>query len=160
MEPQPTTLDLVVQTNPDGTPFFETIFVEQLAANRYRVRVSPGLLQGLAAGDELALTPEEAPGFRVLQRAGNVSVQFFWKGDLAGCAQELTPRVVALGGWLDAQATGLLVFTFPLAVGFPAIERLLGAAEQQYPGCAWMYGNVYDPIDGETPLNWWLPAEP
>jgi hypothetical protein len=25
-----------------------------------------------------------------------------------------------------------------------------------YPNTIWYYGNVYDPEDGETPLEWWL----
>jgi len=160
MDADATTLNLVVQTQADGTPFYEAVLVEELGDQRYLVRASPGLLQGFAAGDEIALAPEDPSGFRVLRRGGNVGVQFFWSGALDACAQELTPAVQALGGWWDGEALGLLVFTFPLAVGFPAIERLLEEAEQRYPGCQWMYSNVYDPVDGETPLNWWLLDSP
>src|SRR5262245_10916656 len=110
-----TTLNLLVQIQPDGTPFYESVLVEELSDQRYRVRASPGLLQGFAAGDEIALAPEEPLGFRVLRRGGNVGVQFFWSGNLDACVAQLTPQVQALGGWWDGEAPGLLVFTFPLA---------------------------------------------
>ena len=41
-----------------------------------------------------------------------------------------------------------------------ASAYLLDHAKREFVGrdgqSAWMYGNVYDPADGETPLNWWL----
>jgi hypothetical protein len=150
-----TTLNLVAQTNPDGTPFYESVLAEELGENRYRVLASPGLLEGFAGGDEIELAPEEPLGFRVIRRGGNVCVQFYWKGDLKACARDLGARAAALGGRIDGEADGLLVFTIPVAAGFPAIERIFYDAEKRYAGSSWMYGNVYDPADGETPLNWW-----
>jgi hypothetical protein len=38
-------------------------------------------------------------------------------------------------------------------VGHPAL-RTLGEMMEQFPGSEWYYGNVYDPRDGVTPLNW------
>ena len=72
-----TTINLVVGTNRDGRPFYESILVDVLGENRYRVAASPGLAQGMAAGDEIELTPDERLGYRILKRGGNVSVQFF-----------------------------------------------------------------------------------
>jgi hypothetical protein len=86
------TINLAVDTNPDGSPFYESILVEVLGENRYRVAASPGLAEGMAAGDEIELAPDEALGYRLLKRGGNISVQFFWDaGDIKQCLRE-TPR--------------------------------------------------------------------
>lgn len=154
-----TAVNLVARINPDGSPFYESVRVEDLGEKRYRVLASPGLLEGFAGGDEIELTPgEEPPGFRVTKRGGNVCVQFYYKGDLKSCARDLGAKAAALSGRIDGEAPGLLVFTIPAAAGFPAIERIFYGAERQYPGSRWMYGNVYDPADGKTPLNWWMKA--
>jgi hypothetical protein len=152
---KPTTINLVAATNPDGTPFYESVLVERLGPEQYRVLASPGLLEGLAADDEIELAPEESRGFRITKRGGNVCVQFFWGDDAGGPWQELERQVAALGGRLDGQTPGLLVFTIPVSTGFPAIESIFYGAENRYAGCRWMYGNVYDPADDTTQLNWW-----
>jgi len=150
------TINLAVDSNPDGSPFYESILVDVLGENRYRVVASPGLAEGMAAGDEIALAPEEPLGYRVLKRGGNISVQFYCKEDLNKCKRDMEPKARAIGGRLDGESPGLLVFTLPAVAGFPAIEKIFYDAQKQYPGCRWMYGNVYDPADGETPLNWWV----
>jgi Domain of unknown function (DUF4265) len=152
---QQTTINLVADTNPDGTPFYESVLVELVGPGRYLVLASPGLLAGFAAGDEIEVAPDERYGHRVIRRGGNVCVQFFKGGDEGRTWGELESQVAALGGRLDGETPGLLVFTIPVAAGFPAIERIFYAAEKRYAGCEWMYGNVYDPADGVTPLNWW-----
>ncbi len=154
---KPTTVNLVVETNPDGIPFYESVLVELIGPRRYLVLASPGLLEGFAAGDEIELTPEQGSGYRVTKRGGNVCVQFFWNADES--RPWLEPQVAALGGRLDGQTPGLLVFTIPVTAGFPAIESIFYEADKRYPGCRWMYGNVYDPADGITQLNWWLQSE-
>jgi uncharacterized protein DUF4265 len=151
---KPTTVNLVAATNPDGTPFYESVLVEHIGPQRYLVLASPGLLEGFAAGDEIELVPEQGSGYRVTKRGGNVCVQFFWNSDES--RPWLEPRVAALGGRLDGQTPGILVFTIPVTAGFPAIESIFYEADKRYPGCKWMYGNVYDPADGVTQLNWWL----
>jgi hypothetical protein len=156
---KPTTIDLVASTNPDGTRFYESVLVERIGPGRYRVLASPGLLEGFAAGDEIELAPEQSSGHRVTKRGGNVCVQFFWGDDASRPWEELERQVATLGGRLDGQTPGLLVFTIPIAAGFPAIESVFYEAEKRYPGCRWVYGNVYDPADGVTPLEWWLQGE-
>ena len=152
----PTTIDLFVEYRKDGTPFNEQVLVDQISENRYRVLASPGLLAGLAAGDEFELIPERpVPEFRVLRRGGNLSVQFFLPKPLArDCERFLLDRLRPLGGRLDGKDTTLLVWTVPISAGFSAIEQPLYEAEKLFPGSEWMYGNVYDK-DGKTPLNWW-----
>ena len=154
------TVELVADTNPDGSPFYESVLVEELEGNRFLVLASPGLLEGFAAGDEIELAPQDPRGFRVTRRGGNICVQFFWDGDLRDCAKDLEARAAELGGRLDGEGATLLVFTIPVAAGFPAIERIFYDAEKRYKGCTWMYSNVYDPADGKTQLNWWAEGSP
>ena len=62
-----------------------------------------------------------------------------------------------IGGYLDGESHpggSVLVFTIPVSVGFPAIERVMADVIKQYPESEWYYGNVYAE-DGITPLNWW-----
>jgi hypothetical protein len=66
----------------------------------------------------------------------------------------LAPRIGALGGWLDGRAPNLTVFTIPVSVGFPEVERVLNDFVGQHSGTEWYFANVYDE-DGVTPLNWW-----
>jgi len=151
------TINLEVDKNPDGSPFYESILVDVLGENRYRVAASPGLAEGMAAGDEIELAPDEPLGYRILKRGGNVSIQFFWHdGDIKQCLRELEPKAKAIGGRVDGETPGLLTFTRPVAAGFPAIENIFKDSKTRYPGSSWMYGNVYDPADGKTPLNWWV----
>ena len=150
------TIELAVGKNRDGSPFIESILVDVLGENRYRVVASPGLAEGMAAGDEIELAPDEPLGYRILKRGGNISVQFLWhEGDIKQCLRDMEPKAEAIGGRIDGETERLLVFTIPASAGFPAIEKIFLDAKKQYPGCVWMYGNVYDPADGKTPLNWW-----
>lgn len=156
----PDTINLAVDTNPDGSPFYESILVDVLGENHYRVVASPGLAEGIAAGDEIELAPEERLGYRHLKRGGNISIQFFWHdGDIKQALREMEPKAKALGGRIDGETPGLLVFTIPVRASFPAIEKIFYDAEKRYPGSHWMYGNVYDPADGKTPLNWWVTSK-
>ena len=49
----------------------------------------------------------------------------------------------------------MLVHTIPLSAGFDAGAAAFDDAVHRHPGSARLYGNVYDPSDGVTPLNWW-----
>src|SRR5258705_5094655 len=96
MSQNQTSVNLLVMTNPDGSPFFESVLVEELGEKRYRVLATPGLLEGFAAGDEIELAPEESHGFRVTKRGGNIGVQFFWTCDQNCCEEALELQVRAL----------------------------------------------------------------
>lgn len=150
------TLQLEVQKNPDGSPFFEEVAVEALGERRYRLLKSPGLVPGLAAGDEIELTPDGERDHLVLRRAGNVAVQFFSRHDLDACLGFLAPHIERLGGRLDGRSNLLLVFTIPVSAGFANIEEVFKLAVERLPQSDWMFGNVYDVADGKTPLNWWV----
>jgi hypothetical protein len=87
---------------------------------------------GSTVTEEVRVAPLGEGRFRVLQSPGLVL------GIAAGDAIEL----------LDG-------LTIDVAAGFPALEARLNALVAQFPGCEWYYGNVHDPDDGVTPLNWW-----
>ena len=75
---------------------------------------------------------------------------------LAPLAEGLVRRVAELGGVLDGQIERGMVFTIPIAAGFPAIESVFNEFVSSHPGTEWLFSNVYDPRDGVTPLNWWV----
>ena len=97
----------------------------------------------MAAGDEIELAPDEPLGYRILNRGGNISVQFFYHdGDIKQCLREMEPKAEAICGRIDGETPGLLVFTLPAAAGFPAIEKIFYDAKksiQAVLGCTAMF---------------------
>lgn len=143
--------------HPEGhAPVFEEVPV-QLTGEEGLVFVlnSPVLLENMAAGDVIRVLDDGR--FEPIQRGGNVCIQWFRsKPRVTAVEARLTSSVEALGGRLDAEHPGVLVYTIPLRrVGFGAIEAAFNEAVQASPDAGWMFGNVYDPDSGE-PLNWWL----
>jgi hypothetical protein len=61
----------------------------------------------------------------------------------------------SLGGVVDGNIERGAVLTIPVATGFSKIEAALSELCQSHSGLEWIYGNVYDPADGKTPLRWW-----
>ncbi len=162
--PNETTVNVIAILH-DGRRIPENLLVEAVRENTFRLLHSPGLVQGLAAGDQFQLAPQEPFGYRLLKRGGNVCLQVFVEADkVAEMRTTLTPLAQEIGGRLDGDAAfaalANLVFTIPVTAGFPAIEALMARAKSISPSCEWFYGNVYDPNDGVTPLNWWCAAPP
>lgn len=137
-----------------GQPLTEPVHAESLGDGMYRLLYTPGLVQGIAAGDEFSLVGDEG-AFRVRRRGGNLAVQLYSKQPVASFRTELAALVASLGGWLDGAIEKGLVFTIPVTVGFSAVEKLFDTWVAEHPGWEWYYGNVYDPVDGITPLGWW-----
>lgn len=135
-----TTQPVPAQALPDGT---------------FLILFSPGLVQGVAAGDVIRLSTREPGGFDVVRRGGNLSLQLFDPTQIRPVVEWLLPRLKPLSGRLDGSVQRGAVFTLPVAVGFRAIEELMAEAVKSFPNLEWYYGNVYDP-DGHTPLNWWI----
>lgn len=136
----------------------ETLPVAALGGGHYRLLASPGFVEGLAAGDEFELDASVACGHRVLRRGGNLCVWFYHAEPLSEeSVATADVRLVAesLGGHLDGGYSRMLVLTIPLAAGFDAVAHAFDEAVHRHAGSAWLYGNVYDPSDGMTPLNWW-----
>jgi hypothetical protein len=139
----------------------ESLPAVTIAPGRYRLVASPGFVEGLAAGDEFELSQESPLGYRVLRRSGNLCVWFYFDHEVGAEsyeADDLSRTATSLGGRVDGGWSRMLVLTLPLSAGWSAIEASLNAALERVGGSSWLYGNVYDPRDGETPLGWWEEA--
>jgi hypothetical protein len=137
--------------------FDESLPAEPQGGDRYRLLASPGMVEGLAAGDELELAPGEPAGFRVLRRAGRLCIWVYLSEPPPdGTDERLSRTAASLGGYLDGGNTRLRILTVPVAAGFPRVETALDAAVRELPGSSWAYGNVYDRQD--RPLGWWEPG--
>ena len=141
-----------------GKPTQEPVHVIDLGGERFRLLHSPGFVQGIAAGDEFQILDEQG-AFRVLHRSGNIAVQVFSEVPVEPMVGDFTRRVAEIGGVLDGRIEQGMVFTIPIQAGFPTIEALFNELVAAHAGMEWLYGNVYDPRDGMTPLDWWTAAK-
>jgi len=116
---------------------------------------SPAFVRNLAAGDRIRYPADTGTGYELIQRSGNLSIRVLRKHNIDDVAAVLTPEIELREGTLDRSSPGLLVYTLHVSTGFQAIESLLDGIVGQWPDTIWYYGNVYDPQDGATPLNWW-----
>jgi hypothetical protein len=142
-------------------PGAEHVPARRISDAEWQLLGSPLYATEVAAGDVIRVTDHDTGAFEIIMRGGNVCVQFYLGEPEADDAEatkwvasELAPDVESLGGSMDAQIPGLITFTIPVDVGFPAIERGFSAATEQHPGAGWQYSNVYDPATGD-PLGWW-----
>lgn len=154
-------LPFLAGINPAGEPVFESLEVELVEDSEDEVRLvrSPLLTRNLAAGDKLKVIDVASAEYELVRRSGNLSIRVFRVHQLQALAESLTARIEKLGGSLDGQTDRALVYSIHFSIGFQAIEDLLGEACRDYPDTVWYYGNVYDPDDGTTPLQWWLDFE-
>jgi len=153
-----TELPFLAGVNGDGEPVFESLEVELIEENPHHARLmkSPVLTRNLAAGDTIKLINPDTAEYELVARSGNLSIRVFGRDDLVQLEQILTPKIEKLGGALDTQTDRALVFSIHVSIGFSAIEEVLDECCEEYPETVWYYGNVYDPEDGVTPLEWWL----
>ncbi len=116
---------------------------------------SPAFVKGIASGDVIKLRPG-SQDFELIERSGNLCIRVLSRVDISPIAEALGPALEKLGGELDTETERMLVFSIHVSCGFKSIEALIN---QHVDGqnSVWMYGNVYDPKDGETPLDWWQP---
>ena len=132
----------------------EVLPAEPLGRGRYRLLASPGLVEGVAAGDELELSPAEPAGYRVLRRGRQLCVWVYIPDPPPHHTDaRLTQAAAALGGYLDGGNTRLRVLTVPVSAGFARVETELEAAVGELGDSSWAYGNVYDRQN--CPLGWW-----
>ncbi len=138
------------------SPVLETVTgVPVGAARTYRLTVSPGFAQGVARGDVVKV--EDDGRFEVIRRSGLLCIRIFGApGVIQELRASLPPALSQLGGRIDGGLRDrMLICDVPVDAGFRAVEKLMSEWVEARSGTEWYYGNVYDPIDGETPLKWW-----
>ena len=82
-------------------------------------------------------------------------MQIFFAERRTGLEEFATEMIRECRGRLDGESENVLVYTVPVSVGFPTLEAAPKKIVARHPTIEWFYGNVYDPVDGTTPLNWW-----
>lgn len=139
----------------------ENVAARRIGENEWQLINSPLYATEVAAGDVVRILNNETGAFQVVTRGGNVCVQFYLGTTEADdakktreAAEAIALKIRPLGGRMDGHTPGLISFTVPVDVGFPAIEKVFAAAVARYAGSQWQFSNVYDPITGD-PLGWW-----
>lgn len=145
-------IELFAGLDPRGNPVAERLQVIIHDDNSCQLVKSPAFVKGIASGDVIRLEPGTQE-FTLLRRSGNLSIRVFCRDDSSELVDELTPPLEKLGAELDIETPRMLVYSIHVSCGFQAIENILNSVVSD--DVAWMYGNVYDPADGVTPLNWW-----
>lgn len=154
-------LPFLAGLGPDGDAVFETIQAEYLEDDPQRVRLlrSPLFARNLASGDTVKLINPAIAQYELERRSGNLCIRIFRKRGIDEVDEFLTPRLEKLGGARDLVSDRGIVYSVHVSLGFKTIEEHLDAACAACPDTVWYYGNVYDPEDGVTPLQWWLEFE-
>ena len=147
-------IELFAGNRPDGSPVVERIPVKVLEDDSCQLVKSPSFIKGIASGDVIKMNSNDQ-SFELVRRSGNLCIRIFSKDDIEAIATDLTPQLEKLGGELDFENPRMLVYSIHVSCGFDKIEGLLNDHVDEDEGSVWMYGNVYDPKDGVTPLNWW-----
>lgn len=152
-----TLIPIVAGYNAEGDTILEQISVQPVpeAEGEFRLMKSPAFARGLASGDRIRYPADTVNGFELVRHSGNLSVRVLRKQGLDELELALTPEMEMLDGTLDHQTPGLLVYSIHVSIGFNQIETLMDRILGQFTDAVWYYGNVYDPQDGVTPLNWW-----
>ena len=134
-----------------GNAVHEEVLVDDLGDGLYRIAATPGMVEGIAAGDIVQLHDDDL--LTVVHRGRNVAVHVYFR-PVDEDVDDLRPKIESLGGWLDgADDRGVRAFTIPISVGFPAIEAVMRSFLERHPKAEWGYGNVFD--EEGRPLNWW-----
>ena len=146
-------IEILAGTDANGQPVMERLQVSVDDQDQCTLVKSPAFIKGIASGDLIKLN-QETKQFEIIKRSGNLCIRVFCKGDTAVLGDKITPHIEKLGGALDTETERMLVYSIHVSCGFTAIEAILN---QHTDGkdSLWIYGNVYDPNDGTTPLNWW-----
>ncbi|WP_444929068.1 DUF4265 domain-containing protein [Microbulbifer sp. SSSA002] len=146
-------IELFAGNNPDGEPVVERLQVRVSEDDSCQLVRSPVFIKGIASGDYIKVD-KDTQQFELVKRSGNLAVRIFCRGDSTELSDRLTPRLEKLGGELDLEAARVLVYSIHVSCGFDKIEEILNSVCDG-ANSVWYYGNVYDPKDGQTPLNWW-----
>lgn len=145
-------IELFAGQGPDGKPVVERLSVRVNEDDSCQLVKSPAFIKGIASGDTIKLE-QGTQDFTLVKRSGNLAIRVISRDDIGDVAEQLTPALEKLGGELDIETPRMLVYSIHVSCGFNEIEAILNKVAG--PNVIWMYGNVYDPADGQTPLNWW-----
>ncbi len=148
-------IELFAGLGANGQPIVEQLQVRELDDGNLQLVQSPVFAKGLANGDLVKMLPDTRE-FDLVQRSGNLSIRVFSRSAIEQLSDQLTPELEKLGGELERETPRMLAYSIHVSCGFEAIEDILNRYVGQDGQSAWVYGNVYDPQDGTTPLNWWL----
>ncbi|MDO8906908.1 MAG: DUF4265 domain-containing protein [Pseudohongiella sp.] len=150
-------LPLIAGYNPQGEAIVEQINASVIEGNRneFRVQTSPAFVRGLAADDKIRYPIDDQAGWELVEHSGNLCIRVFSKHNTEELDQMLTPEIELIDGKLDLKSPRILIYTIHVSIGFQKIEDVLNKVLAGFPDTVWYYGNVYDPEDGVTPLNWW-----
>lgn len=150
------TIELLAGFDSVDKPVLEQLQVKVTAEGNFQLVRSPAFVRGLASGDIIKLDPERKQ-FEIVQRSGNLTIAVYSRGNVIALSEALTPELEKMGGSLDTETQRMLIYSIHVSLGFQAIEELLNKhIRAQGSEAVWQYGNVYDPADGQTPLNWWV----
>lgn len=145
-------IELFAGRGPDGNPVVERLSVRVNEDDSCQLVKSPAFIKGIASGDTIKLE-QGTQDFTLVKRSGNLAIRVISRDDIGDVAEQLTPALEKLGGELDIETQRMLAYSIHVSCGFNEIEAILNKVAG--PSVIWMYGNVYDPNDGQTPLNWW-----
>ncbi len=148
-------INLFAGKQADGQNVVEQVRVAKTGENSYRLVKSPAFVHGLAAGDEIEYDATDN-SFGLLMHSGNLCIRVFARAGMDRLRNEIVSAIEKLGGELDFGNERMLIFSIHVSCGFKQIEEILNKYVGERSQSAWFYGNVYDPEDGSTPLNWWL----
>ncbi|NRB37309.1 MAG: DUF4265 domain-containing protein [Pseudomonadales bacterium] len=148
-----TVIHLLAGQRKDGDFVYEDIRAVAVGDGCYRLLHSPLFARG-AVKDDVVRT-YAAGQFEVETHGGNLAIRVMAKDDAAVIKQRLEPYLKDLNPDLDYENERSLVYNIHIKKGFDAIEKAFNQALQGRDDAVWLYANVYDPVDGETPLNWW-----
>jgi hypothetical protein len=151
-------IPLIAGYNNQGEAIVEQVSAVVIDAilKEFRVQKSPAFVRGLAADDRICYPTDDNAGWKLLEHSGNLCIRVFSKHNTDELDQMLTPEIEMIDGKLDLCSPRILVYTIHVSIGFQKIEATLNQVLGNFPDTVWYYGNVYDPEDGVTPLNWWL----
>ena len=136
------------EDEPEG---IEHVLAEPASDGLFRILLTPGFVSGFAAGD-LVGYDADAQTLTLVDRGGNVGVQFFHPRLESHVLAHIEEQVKSVGGTVDGRLDRLLVFTFPASVRVSNIQTFLRAYETSF-GVEWEFANLFD-ADGD-PLPWW-----
>ena len=148
-----TMVQLLAGQRPDGELVFEPVPALAKGENCYQLLLSPVFAKGAAKHD---LIPIKMAGqFVVEKHNGFLCVRVFSRTETKLLHQSMEKSLLLLKAELDHQNERMLVYSIPVESGFDEIEAVFNTLSKGFEQTQWFYSNVYDPDDGQTPLNWW-----